>query len=448
MKSILYMILSGALVLTGCSPVPGGASAQGAVPAPEPVVRALSQPVYPEFPTLPQFQDNGEDYWKQTEQYYETVEQIRGSKLVPELLQSLNEFAGASTALALDGQKGKNAIYSPVSLWAALAMAAQCAEGDSRAQVLNALGAESVEDLQEQVSQVWRRLYTENGTSSLLLANSIWLDSGKPGNYVQETLDTLAEQYFAGTYCVPMGTAEADKAVTEWISQQTNGLIGSGEPVVETDALTLALLVSTLYYRAGWKDAFQPEQTWQDDFTNGQGQTTQTAFMHRTASGNWCKAEGYQAAALSTDLGEMVFVLPDEGTTPESLLQDSDFLGKLEFDRFGPVEWSVPKFDVNSDLDLMETLHKLGVTDLLSPDKADLSALTDLEAFLSDAKQLARVKVDEEGVEAAAATILSFKLASATIEDPEVCVMDLDRPFLFVIRTENIPLFVGVVNQV
>lgn len=448
MKSILYMILSGALVLTGCSPVPGGASAQGAVPAPEPVVRALSQPVYPEFPTLPQFQDNGEDYWKQTEQYYETVEQIRGSKLVPELLQSLNEFVGASTALALDGQKGKNAIYSPVSLWAALAMAAQCAEGDSRTQVLNALGAESVEDLQEQVSQVWRRLYTENGTASLLLANSIWLDSGKPGSYVQETLDALAEQYFAGTYCVPMGTAEADKAVTEWISQQTNGLIGSGEPVVETDALTLALLVSTLYYRAGWKDAFQPEQTWQDDFTNGQGQTAQTAFMHRTASGNWCKAEGYQAAALSTDLGEMVFVLPDEGTTPESLLQDSDFLGKLEFDRFGPVEWSVPKFDVNSDLDLMETLHKLGVTDLLSPDKADLSALTDLEAFLSDAKQLARVKVDEEGVEAAAATILSFKLASATIEDPEVCVMDLDRPFLFVIRTENIPLFVGVVNQV
>ena len=70
MKSILYMILSGALVLTGCSPVPGGASAQGSVPAPEPVVRALSQPVYPEFPTLPQFQDNGEDYWKQTEQYY------------------------------------------------------------------------------------------------------------------------------------------------------------------------------------------------------------------------------------------------------------------------------------------------------------------------------------------------------------------------------------------
>ena len=84
-----------------------------------------------------------------------------------------------------------------------------------------------------------------------------------------------------------MGTAEADKAVTEWISQQTNGLIGSGDPVVETDALTLALLVSTLYYRAGWKDAFQPEQTWQDDFTNGQGQTAQTAFMHRTASGNW-----------------------------------------------------------------------------------------------------------------------------------------------------------------
>ena len=70
---------------------------------------------------------------------------------------------------------------------------------------------------------------------------------------------------------------------------------------------------------------------------------------------------------------------------------------------------------------------------------------TDLDAFLSDAKQMARVKVDEEGVEAAAVTILEISTCALP---EEVCVMDLDRPFLFVIRTQDIPLFVGVVNQV
>ena len=148
----------------------------------------------------------------------------------------------------------------------------------------------------------------------------------------------------------------------------------------------------------------------------------------------------------------MVFVLPDEGVTPESLLQKEDFLSRLEFygdaALWGEVRWSVPKFDVGSDLNLMDALKSMGVTDLPERDRADLSALTDLDAFLSDAKQMARVKVDEEGVEAAAVTILEMNTCALPLPPEEVCVMDLDRPFLFVIRTQDIPLFVGVVNQV
>ena len=176
-------------------------------------------------------------------------------------------------------------------------------------------------------------------------------------------------------------------------------------------------------------------------------------FMHRTENANFIRRDGYQAASLNTHLGEMVFVLPDEGSAPESLLENPEFLPSLEFSDkttlWGEVRWSVPKFDVNSDLNLLEALADLGITDLLNRDKADLSALTDLDAFLSDAKQLARVKVDEEGVEAAAVTILMGDTACALPPvDPEICVMDLDRPFLFVIRTQGVPLFVGVVNRV
>ena len=173
--------------------------------------------------------------------------------------------------------------------------------------------------------------------------------------------------------------------------------------------------------------------------------------MHKTKDDDFIRRDGYQAARLATRLGEMVFVLPNEGVTPESLLRDPDFLSRLEFygdaAMYGEVQWSVPKFDVNSDLNLMDALKTMGITDLPDQDKADLSALTDVPAFLSDAKQLARVKVDEEGVEAAAVTILDIATCCLPM-DPEVCVMDLDRPFLFVIRTQDVPLFIGVVNQV
>ena len=37
--------------------------------------------------------------------------------------------------------------------------------------------------------------------------------------------------------------------------------------------------------------------------------------------------------------------------------------------------------------------------------------------------------------------------AGAPPEDPTICVMDLDRPFLFLIRTGDTVLFVGVVES-
>ena len=96
----------------------------------------------------------------------------------------------------------------------------------------------------------------------------------------------------------------------------------------------------------------------------------------------------------------------------------------------------------------MAALKSMGITDLPDYNKADLTALTDLDAFLSQARQLARVKVDEEGVEAAAVTILDGDACALPPQPTEVCVMDLDRPFLFVIRMQDVPLFIGIVNQV
>jgi len=420
---------------------------------------ALAEPVYPEFPQQPQMpQEGGEAEWnaymEAHDKYEAALAALRGED--PGLTQAqedaLYAFAARSTPLAIAGHEGENAVYSPLSLWSALALLAQCAGGNSRRQVLDALGADSVDSLQETVSQVWRTLYTDDGMSSLILGNSIWLNSNLQGTYVQDTLDVLAQKYFAGTYSVPMGTDIADQAVTNWVNQQTNGLIGGDAPVVRTQPETLALLASSLYYRAAWTDEFSPERTEEDTFTDAAGNESKVDFMHKNQEGNFLRRKGYQAARLGTRLGEMVFVLPDEGVSPESLLQDPEFLTGLDIygedSVRGRVQWSVPKFDVNSDLDLMAALKSLGVTDLPDITRADLSALTDLEAFLSDAKQLARVKVDEEGVEAAAVTLMMNATSAMPDPDPEICVMDLDRPFLFVIRTQETILFVGVVNQV
>ncbi|MEY8402773.1 serpin family protein [Oscillospiraceae bacterium 44-34] len=456
MKRILSLALACALLLVGCSASQNREGTSGKENAR--TNYALSEPLYPEFPQQPVMPEGGpsegwEAYREAYDKYQDALAALRGEDggITEAEHAILNTFAARSTALVLASQEGENAIYSPLSLWSALAMLAQCAGGNSRRQVLDAIGAEDAAALQNQVEHIWRALYTDDGMSSLILANSIWLNSNMEGTYVQDTLDTLAQKYYAGAYSVPMGTGETDAAVTQWVNEQTKGLIGSDAPVVQTDTLTLALLVSSLYYKAAWQNEFMPDRTETDTFTDAAGQETQVDFMHRTEDANFIRREGYQAARLVTQLGEMVFVLPDQGIAPESLLQEEDFLARLEFygdaANWGEVQWSVPKFDVNSGLDLMDALKRLGITDLPDYNRADLSALTDLDAFLSEAKQLARVKVDEEGVEAAAVTILIEKTDSLPPQPTEVCVMDLDRPFLFVIRTEDVPLFIGVVNQ-
>lgn len=367
----------------------------------------------------------------------------------PGLLEALEDFSAGSAALALTGEN--NRIYSPISLWFALAMLAETTAGETRQQVLTALGAEDIEQLWGWADSLWHALYTDDGTASLLLGSSIWLGEGM--GFHQDVLDTLAEDYYAASYRVPMGTDEADNALAAWVSEQTKGLIGGNGKVLETDPNTLAVLASTLYYQAGWRNEFPPENTSEDTFTTAAGEELTVDFMHRTDENvSFLRRTKYQAAAISTYLGQMVFVLPEEGASPTELLSNPNFLPSLDIYSddaiLGEVRWSVPKFDVSSDLDLKPTLEGLGITDALDPEAADFSALTDTEpVWVDQVKQIARVKVDEQGVEAAAVTLMANAGSSAPPDDPTICVMDLDRPFLFLIRTEDTVLFVGVVEN-
>ena len=87
-----------------------------------------------------------------------------------------------------------------------------------------------------------------------------------------------------------------------------------------------------------------------------------------------------------------------------------------------------------------------GVTDAFDGTKADFTPLTDNGAVVDSVMQAARVKIDEDGVEAAAYTEIAAA-DSAMMEIPPTVKMELDRPFLFVIfDNNNVPLFVGTVN--
>ena len=115
------------------------------------------------------------------------------------------------------------------------------------------------------------------------------------------------------------------------------------------------------------------------------------------------------------------------------------------------IHLSMPKFDVSSEFDLRETLTSLGVTDVFDPFASDFSPMTDDVdlVYLSKAQHDVRVAVDEEGVEAAAFTVMAMSGAGAPPDELEEIDFTVDRPFLFVIMSsDNLPLFAGVVNRI
>ena len=461
MTRLIPLLLSASLLLTGSGLVRD--------PAPEPTPshsEVLTQAIrreaaIPEFPKQPAMPSEEDMTWEDMQHWYddmaayqEAVNSFRPGAPDESLRQTLSSFAAASTPKALSSATGQNAIYSPVSLWTALAMLAQCAEDTSRAQALDVLGVPDIDSLAEDVSRLWRQLYTDDGSSALLLGNSIWLNNFFQDDFRPETLDVLAQKYFTDTCAADFGSASADQAVSEWTASRTGGLIGGDGPIVKTDPGAMALLVSSLYYKAAWTTAFEQSQTKEDLFTATDGTKQIVDFLHRTATGATFRQEkAWRSSSLPLDLGNMIFVLPEEGTTPEQLLKDPTFLSSLldqdsGNERHGKVEWSVPKFDLSSQLDLNEALKSLGLTDLLDPNRSNLSALVTRSAFVSQVSQLGRVKLDEDGVEAAAVTMVTMEPTSAPPSMVETFEMNLNRPFLFVLEMEGLPLFVGLVQTI
>ena len=447
-RGLLCGILA-ALMLAGCGtqtdvrqPQGGGVAAVDLRPY---AVKEAAYPVYPEEPRYEDyFNDNGDDNWDDYDAAYtEYIEALQkmGKGEQPDS-GAVRRFADRTAAEIFTGQE--NTVYSPISLYAALGMLTEITDGETRQQVLNLLGAADTETLRQQIKNLWISVYQDDD-AVCRLANAAFLREN--ADVKQAAVDKLADWYFASSYRVPMGTEEADKAIAGWLNRQTGGLLSEETGNISTDTDNLLRLYNTIYYKAGWLAAFESSQTKTDTFTAADGSKQRSDFMHRTESGSYHRGSGYTAAYRRLRYGRMVFVLPDEGVTPESLLQSEGFLTELTGDyNAAELVWSVPKFDVKSSTDLKDILRTLGVTDAFDPNMADFTPLTDSGAMVNSVMQAARVKIDEEGVEAAAYTEI-VAADSGPMELPPVVEMNLNRPFLFAIFDGNdVPLFIGTVQ--
>ncbi len=366
---------------------------------------------------------------------------------------TVGTFSAETVKNIFANSEGKNIVYSPVNLYIALSMLAETADGETREQILNLLGADNVEYLRNRANEVWESNYSDDGLKTSILANSLWLNDTI--DYNETTLKTLTDNYYASSFSGKMGSDKYNKFLQKWLNEQTGNLLKKEAAQMEFDERTVLSLVSTVYFNACWQDEFLENNTKKAVF-NGVNGKENVDFMYQRFDDILYTGNGYSAVELRfNSAGKMWFILPDEGKTPESILQsgalDTILKGKMPNSQESCfIKFNVPKFDISSSLDLRKNLETLGVTDAFDFEKSDFSPLlnNDIPTHLSKVNHSARVSIDEKGCTAAAFTALMLVGMGMPDEKREVD-FTLDRPFIFVVSSDSkTPLFVGTVNSI
>jgi serpin B len=361
----------------------------------------------------------------------------------------INAFAGDLFA-RIKSEKG-NVFVSPFSIETALAMTAAGAKGDTLKQMQSVLRLPADAD-----DRFGKLLGTINPAGvkqpyELATANAIWAQKGMP--WREEFINRVAGPYASAFKQVDFRTApdEARKECNAWVEKKTHEKIKNILNKGDVQTSTRMLLANAIYFKGTWTTPFVKAATADAPFFLADGSKATVPLMYH--SGHYSYAETSDAQAVSlpykgNDLS-MLVLLPRK---PDGIgkLQDSltgaslaEWTGKLKPEP--AVRVYLPRFKAETRYELGKTLAAMGMPDAFDANKADFSGMQSgpEKLCIGFVIHKAFVDVNEEGTEAAAATVVGVRTASAVMSTPKV--FRADHPFLFAIvhNATKTALFLG-----
>jgi len=311
-------------------------------------------------------------------------------------------------------------IVSPVSLNLALAMAAEGAKGDTRAQLLAAAGLTEA-DLPEYAHKALAL-----NASGVRTANAAFV---KAGLSVLPAYDALLKERYQAERFALGGDVNAE--VNAWVKEKTDGLI---DPLLDQmpDPNLQMMLVSAMALTADWAGPFAAGDTALQTFHAPEGDI-RTDFMHKTAYMPYVEGAGYRAVRLAyadSTLG-LTVVLPD-GSLADGLEALAEQGPDFDGDAQAEVTLRLPKLSAADSLDLIAALKALGVADAFGT-AADFSGIDgENDLMIGSVRQKTRLDIDEAGTTAAAASSVGMIAKAAPMGEPPVD-FTVDRPFILLL---------------
>lgn len=363
---------------------------------------------------------------------------------------------------------GDNLAVSPVSVYMALSLAAECAAGETRTDVLNALGV-TYEQLRSFIPVLYRSLNAEykNGntvTSKLSLGNSIWVNSDTAVK--DDCIKSLSDYYYSYSYSADFkyDNINANKAVRDFVKKQTNGIIDKDFQLSDE---TLFALINTLYLKTIWNTDGDDLPFTQEKYSFEQSDGSEKdikLLQGYYKAGRVYESEKYSAFYTSTENGYKIkFILPKDGNGIDSVFNTETLAEVNGLTDYNAVDDEngiryltrciFPEFKSSYNDDIREILKSsFGINLLFDRNVCDYSTLTDVKAYCKAVRHVAELKVDKTGIEGAAVTIIvNDNAMSADPGEYEIVLEDfvVDKSFGYIITDrQDVTLFSGVINKV
>ncbi len=348
-------------------------------------------------------------------------------------------------------KSGDNFVISPLSAKLALNMAASGAEegSDTEKELLALFGYENAGEMKEQSKNVIDSLKVGKGIE---VNNSVWV-SDKLGSLKEGYSGDLENYFGAESFTENLSDSEFVDKLNGWVDEKTKGLIPQllSEPLDESARLAL---VSTLYFKNKWITQFDNYDT-RDEIFNGAEKAVLVPTMHNTFYMDYREGERLKSVILPyTDGSEMRIFLPVNDTENISDVIAEMSPEELSTERGGNyenknVQIALPKFECDYSGSLTEMLQRLGAKAAFDPSAASFGNMADTggEAlYISDVFQAAKIICDEEGTEAAAATMVTMECAAVMPE--ETIEFTVDRPFVYeILSPDGEVLFMGYMGN-
>ncbi|CAH1369245.1 unnamed protein product, partial [Tenebrio molitor] len=351
-------------------------------------------------------------------------------------------------------EKEGNVFFSPISVHVVLSMAYQGALDTTAEKFANTLHVPKAKAAAEGYNEIMKRLNSVTNVT-LLMANKVFLMEGF--QLLSDFENAVTKHFLSEVQLVDFKkNEEAAKTINSWVEVQTREKIKDLIQKDDLDGSTRLVLVNAIYFKGDWKHKFDKERTKTEPFYLNDKDTIDVQMMHIKKKFNYKNDSELQAQVIelpytNEDLS-MFIILPNEKNGIGNLEKKLATMNLTDISKnmwSTEVNLALPKFKIEETIDLKDALTKLGLGEIFDERKANFGGMIQVGSgnlYVSKVVQKAFIEVNEEGAEAAAATVA----CCARIDfNPNFFIAD--HPFIFLLVTKSPGtrnfLFVGKINK-